>query len=65
MVTTARKKKTKSRKKRVCVLCWSEFGANETDEFHPLKYFDDRCFCNECLRKEKEGGWKDPKVKLK
>jgi hypothetical protein len=56
---------TGASKTRMCVLCWTEFSESDTGKFHPLRYFEDRCFCNECLRKEKEGGWKDPKVRLK
>ena len=48
----------KKQKKRICVLCENEFDNTQDNLFKPLKYFDDRCLCNECLRKEKEGNWK-------
>ena len=51
----------KEKKKRVCVLCENGFEKTQDDLFKPLKYFDDRCLCNECLRKEKEGYWEKKK----
>ncbi len=63
--TTGTATTKESKQTRTCVLCWTEFSENDSGKFHPLRYFEDRCFCNECLRKEKEGGWKDPKVRLK
>lgn len=48
-----------------CVLCGTEFRANETARFQALRYFEDRCFCQECLRQQREGGWREPSVRLK
>ena len=48
-----------------CVLCGSEFRADETTRFQALRYFEDRCFCHECLRQQREGGWREPAVRLR
>jgi len=38
-----------------CILCEKEFSASDTHLFEPLEFFDDVCFCKECLTTEFEG----------
>ena len=38
-----------------CIVCTSEFLIGEKDKYQSLKYFEDSCICNECLRRERHG----------
>lgn len=38
-----------------CVTCEKEIPASDTALYEPLEFFDDVCFCKECLTLEREG----------
>lgn len=38
-------------KKLTCISCGKEFDSKSTVLFVPLKYFEENCVCDQCLKK--------------
>jgi hypothetical protein len=38
-----------------CVTCGKKLAASDTHLFEKLEFFDDVCYCKECLTSERQG----------
>ena len=42
-----------------CIVCEKVYARDKTDQYQPLKHFEDSCICNVCSGKE-QAGWPKP-----